>query len=83
VDLRQISMPTLLIMGESDFAVSLEQMLSMRRSIPNAEMLILNQAGMDGLDNHRVQFTRPDVVGAVVLDFLDRHAGAAAPAADG
>lgn len=82
-DLRGIPVPTLLIMGEADFALSLEQMLSMRRSIPNAEMLILNHAGMDGLANHRVQYTRADVVGPVVLDFMARHGEAAAPAADG
>jgi pimeloyl-ACP methyl ester carboxylesterase len=76
-DLRRISVPTLLIMGEADFALSLEQMLEMRRSIPTSEMLILNHAGMDGLANHRVQFTRAEVVGPVILDFLDRHAGTA------
>jgi hypothetical protein len=31
----------------------------------------------------RVQYTRPDVVGPVVLDFLGRHEAASAPAADG
>jgi pimeloyl-ACP methyl ester carboxylesterase len=74
-DLRRIPVPTLLIMGETDFALSLEQMLSMRRGIPHAEMLILNHAGMDGLDNHRVQFTRAGIVGPVILDFLDRSRG--------
>jgi pimeloyl-ACP methyl ester carboxylesterase len=74
-DLRRIPIPTLLMMGEADFALSLEQMLEMRRSIPNSEMLILNHAGMDGLDNHRVQHTRADVVGTVMFDFLGRHAG--------
>lgn len=82
-DLRRIPVPTLLIMGEADFALSLEQMLEMRRSIPNSQMLILNHAGMDGLANHRVQFTRADVVGPVILEFLDRHARAATSAADG
>jgi pimeloyl-ACP methyl ester carboxylesterase len=79
-DLRRIPVPTLLIMGEADFALSLEQMLEMRRSIPTSEMLILNYAGMDGLDNHRVQFTRADVVGPVILDFLARHAKTTTPA---
>jgi pimeloyl-ACP methyl ester carboxylesterase len=79
-DLRRIPAPTLLIMGEADFALSLEQMLEMRRGIPTSEMLILNHAGMNGLDNHRVQFTRADVVGPVILDFLHRQAGEAAPA---
>ena len=74
-DLRRIPTPTLLMMGEADFVLSLGQMLEMRRSIPNSEMLILNHAGMDGLANHRVQFTRADVVGPVMLEFLGRHAG--------
>jgi pimeloyl-ACP methyl ester carboxylesterase len=74
-DLRCIPTPTLLVMGEGDFALSLGQMLEMRRGIPNSEMVILNHAGMDGLDNHRVQHTRADVVGPVMLDFLERHAG--------
>jgi pimeloyl-ACP methyl ester carboxylesterase len=79
-DLRRIPVPTLLVMGEADFALSLAQMLEMRRAIPRAEMLILNHAGMDGMDNHRVQYTRAEVVGPVMRDFLDRHAGIATPA---
>jgi pimeloyl-ACP methyl ester carboxylesterase len=82
-DLSRIPVPTLLIMGEADFALSLQQMLEMRRSIPNSEMLILNHAGMDGLANHRVQFTRADLVGPVILEFLARHAGPATLAAGG
>ena len=82
-DLRAIPVPTLLVMGELDEFLSLEQMLEMRRSISGSEMLILNHAGMDGLANHRVQFTRADVVGPVMLDFLDRYAGAATPVAAG
>jgi pimeloyl-ACP methyl ester carboxylesterase len=83
-DLRRIPVPTLLIMGETDFALSLEQMLEMRRGIPTSEMLILNHAEMDGLDNHRVQFSRSALVGPVILDFLDRHTEAAplAPGAE-
>ena len=80
-DLRRIPTPTLLIAGETDPWGNLDQMLAMRRNIPHAEMLILNHAGMDELANHCVQETRADVVGPVVLDFLGRHAGAAAPEA--
>jgi pimeloyl-ACP methyl ester carboxylesterase len=77
-ELRRIPVPTLLIAGEADlFDPGLEQLMTMRRCIPRSEMLILNHAGLDGLDNHRVQHTRADVVGPVVLDFLDRHAGTA------
>lgn len=78
-DLRRIPVPTLLVTGEADFVVGLEQMLAMRRSIPQAELLILNHAGMDGLANHVVQATRSDVVGPAILDFLHRHTGMAAP----
>jgi hypothetical protein len=53
-------------------------MLEMRRAIPNSEARFLNHAGLDGLDNHRVQHTRADVVGPVFLDFLARHAGSPA-----
>ena len=56
---------------------NLDQMLTMRRSIPNSEMLILNHAGTGALDNHVVQYSRPDIVGPVVLDFL--HATKAPP----
>jgi pimeloyl-ACP methyl ester carboxylesterase len=80
-DLSGIPVPTLLIMGEADFVLSLQQLLEMRRAIPNSEMLILNHAGLDGLGNHRVQFTRADVVGPVILDFLARHVGATTAAA--
>ena len=74
-DLRRIPTPTLLVMGEADAVLSLGQMLEMRRSIPNSEMLILNHAGMDGMANHRVQTTRAGVVGPVMLEFLGRYAG--------
>jgi pimeloyl-ACP methyl ester carboxylesterase len=74
-DLRRIPALTLLIAGEADFIVSLDQKLAMHRSIPDSEMLILNRVGQDGMANHLVQFTRPDVVGPVILDFLERHAG--------
>ena len=81
-DLAGISAPTLLISGETDPWANLDQMLAMRRAIPGAEMLILNHAGLDPMSNHIVQFTRADVVGPVVLDFLSRHAGPAGSGAD-
>ncbi len=77
-DLRRIPTPTLLIAGETDPWGDLDQMLAMRRSISDSEMLILNHAGMAALDNHVVQYSRADVVSPVVLDFLARHEGAAA-----
>jgi pimeloyl-ACP methyl ester carboxylesterase len=74
-DLRRVQVPTLLIAGETDPWANLEQMLTMRRAIPRAEMLIVNQVGTDPIDNHCVQHTRPEVVGPVMLDFLRRHQG--------
>lgn len=76
-DLGRIPVPTLLVAGEADFFVGLERTLAMRRTIPRSELLVLNQAGQDGIANHLVQSTRADVVGPVVLDFLDRHTGTA------
>ena len=72
--------PTLLIAGETDPWGNLEQTLAMRAAIPDAEMLVLNRAGIDPMSNHIVQLTRAEVVGQVVLDFLRRHAAPAGQA---
>ena len=80
-DLRRITVPTLLIAGEADAFNGMEKALAMRRSIPDSELLILNRAGLDGMGNHRVQATRPEVVGPVILDFLARHSAAASDVA--
>jgi pimeloyl-ACP methyl ester carboxylesterase len=80
-DLARIPTPTLLIFGENDVFVSRQQMLDMRDWLPNAELLILNHAGMDGLSGHLPQFTRPDVIALVMEEFLGRHAASVGPAA--
>jgi pimeloyl-ACP methyl ester carboxylesterase len=72
-DLRRIQAPTLLIAGETDPWANLDQMLSMRRTIPHVEMVVLNRVGPDPIDNHCVQHTRADIVGPIILDFLRRH----------
>ena len=68
-DLQEISTSTLLMSGENDLWANVEQMVSMRRNITNSEMLILNNAG------HTIQHTHPEIVGPVVLDFLERNPG--------
>ncbi len=68
-DLRQIPTPTLLMSGENDLWANVDQMVSMWRSIPNSEMLIVNNA------EHTIQHTHPEIVGPVVLDFLERNPG--------
>jgi pimeloyl-ACP methyl ester carboxylesterase len=77
-DLRRISVPTLLVVGEADDFDILEQTLTMRRTIPHSELLVLNEVPGE---NHLVQSSRADLVGPVILDFLQRHAGLGAPAA--
>lgn len=71
-DLRRIPTPTLLICGERDLWGNVDQTVAMRRAIPNSEMLILNHAGMGWLANHTVQDSRADIVGPVVMEFLER-----------
>lgn len=68
-DLQQIAPPTLLISGENDLWANVDQMVSMRRNIPNSEMLIINNAG------HTVQHSHPGIVGPAVLDFFERNPG--------
>lgn len=67
-DLRRIPNPTLLIAGENDPFANTDQMIAMKRNIPNAEWLIVNHAG------HTVQHEHPEIVGPRVLDFLARQA---------
>lgn len=70
-DLQRIPVPTLLIAGEDDPFANIDQMVTMKRSIPGAEWLIVNNAG------HTVQNSHHQVVGPRMLDFLLRHSGAA------
>jgi pimeloyl-ACP methyl ester carboxylesterase len=74
-DLARVLAPTLLVAGELDPWANLDQLLVMRRCIPNAELLLLNHAGADPMSNHIPQFTRPDLVLPAMLDFLGRHGG--------
>jgi len=67
-DLARIPIPTLLMSGEKDPYANPQQMIDMRRAIPKSEMLIVNNA------DHFVQRSHPQIIGPVVLDFLERHA---------
>ncbi len=66
-ELERVAVPTLLIAGENDPMATIEQVVEMRRAIPRAEMLVVNNAG------RTVQFTHRDLVGPVILDFLSRN----------
>jgi len=66
-DLRRIRCPTLLIAGASDPYATAEQMATMEHEIPNAESLIVDDAG------HPVHFERSDEVRPRILGFLREH----------
>ena len=66
-DLRQIACPTLLIAGENDPFATAAQMSTMKHEIPDAEWLILNNAG------HPVHYELPEIVGPRILEFLTRN----------
>ncbi len=66
-DLQKIPVPTLLISGENDLWANRQQMIDMRKNIPVSEMLIVNNTG------HEAHFSHPQIVGPVILDFLERH----------
>jgi pimeloyl-ACP methyl ester carboxylesterase len=67
-DLERIGLPTLWIVGEDDPWFDLGQALSMKRHIPEAELLIVNHAG------HAVQQTHPHLIGPAITEFVTRHA---------
>lgn len=68
-DLRRVACPALLVAGEDDPFANTDQMVTMKRSIPGAEWLVVNHAG------HAVHAEHPEIVGPRVLDFLLRHGG--------
>jgi pimeloyl-ACP methyl ester carboxylesterase len=66
-DLRRVACPVLLVAGENDPFANIDQMVTMKRTIPGAEWLVVNHAG------HAVHWEQPEVVGPRILDFLLRH----------
>jgi hypothetical protein len=66
-DLGRIAVPTLWIAGEDEQFSELDQLLTMKRRIPGAELLIVNRA------EHLVLLTHPHLVGLAIVDFLARQ----------
>ena len=64
--LPEIKVPTLVIHGDADQAVSVENASVLASRIPNAELVIFTNAG-------HVFLETKDEVNRVVLDFLRRH----------
>ena len=65
-DLERITVPTLWIAGDDDPFFELDQLVTMKRRIPGAELLIVNHAV------HSVHGSHPHIVGPAIMDFLTR-----------
>jgi pimeloyl-ACP methyl ester carboxylesterase len=65
--LRELLVPTLLIVGDADLWQPPALMRLFRRNIPNSELVVVPEAG------HSVYWERPDVFNGAVLDFINRH----------
>lgn len=68
-DLQNIAEPTLILMGDRDGMVPLEEVVEMYHLIPNAELAILPNV------SHMTALLEDGVFLGVVLDFLLRHCG--------
>ncbi|MBI3998266.1 MAG: alpha/beta hydrolase, partial [Armatimonadetes bacterium] len=67
-DFARIQVPTLILMGDRDGWVSIDEAVAMYRMIPGAELAIVPDAG------HAFPWMRPEAFTGVVLEFLLRHA---------
>lgn len=69
-DLQKITAPTLILQGDRDGAVDVEQAVEMYRGIPHAELAVLPNARHGDLG---------EISNRLVIDFLQRHASSAEP----
>ena len=67
--LPQIRMPTLVMAGDADKLVPMENSRIIASRIPNAELVIFEKMG------HGFNIEAADAVNEIVLDFLARHSG--------
>ena len=66
-DFRKITAPTLILMGDRDGMVDLEQGIEMYQLIPQAELAVLPDK------THMTVTTEGNLFADIVLDFLLRH----------
>jgi pimeloyl-ACP methyl ester carboxylesterase len=66
VDFSRILRPTLVIVGDRDWGIPLEEALGMYRQIPLAELAVISRG------DHALPTSRPALFAATVLDFLRR-----------
>jgi pimeloyl-ACP methyl ester carboxylesterase len=69
-DLQRISAPTLVLQGDRDEGVDVEQAVEMYRGIPNAELAVLPNARHGDLG---------EISNRLVIDFLKRHTNPTEP----
>ena len=65
--IEEISVPSLIIQGDRDVVIEIDEAIKMFRQIPQAELCILPNAG------HDVYETDKDLFNSIVLEFLSRH----------
>jgi len=67
VDFQKIKTPTLVLLGDRDQIISVEEAVEMYRLIPEAELAIVPNA------NHSLPMTKAELFTNLVSDFLVRH----------
>jgi pimeloyl-ACP methyl ester carboxylesterase len=65
-DYRRITIPTLVLVGDRDEDVSLEDALEMYRSIPKAELAVAPDS------DHYFPWSKTELFTRIVIDFLGR-----------
>ena len=70
-DFQKIVAPTLVLIGDRDPVVPIEQAVDMYRQIPNAELAVSPNTG------HGFPLTHTEAFSATTLEFLSRHAAKA------
>lgn len=65
-DFARIPRPTLIVIGDRDWGIPLEEATGMLRQIPLAELAVISRG------DHALPNTRPELFAATVLDFLRR-----------
>jgi pimeloyl-ACP methyl ester carboxylesterase len=66
-DFQKIKIPTLIMVGDRDQMVPLEEAVEMYRLVPEAELAIVPQS------DHSLPRNRADLFSTIVFDFLMRH----------
>ena len=66
-DFQKIKIPTLILIGDRDQMVPVEEAVEMYRHIEGAELAVVQNA------DHSLPRARSDMFSALVLDFVLRH----------